>query len=187
MKLAVITGAFLLLACSMPGVGELEERVDVLETSVSYDDSELTDSFDQVFNSIEDLDERVTFLENGDISLPAGPSAQDRDEPGEIEPPEEKIITISDVEGLEDSMNLITDSLTVIDESLIEVVLSLDSLILENDSLKTELSSLRSEIANLRYTINHLGPSRSSSTGSGTRSGSDSSEGRGTSGSSGTR
>ena len=28
MKLAILTGAFLLLACNMPGVGELEERVD---------------------------------------------------------------------------------------------------------------------------------------------------------------
>ncbi len=183
MKLMVLTGAFLLLACSMPGVGELEERVDVLETSVSYDDFELADSFNQIFNNIEDLDERITFLETGDISLPVEPSAQDRDEPGDIEPPVEKIITISDVEGLEDSMNLLADSLTVIDESLNEVVLSLDSLVLENDSLKTELSSLRSEIADLRYTINHLGPSRSSSsTGGGTRPGSGSSEGTGTSG-----
>ena len=183
MKYMVMTGAFLLLACSMPGVGELEERVDVLETSVSYDDSDLTDEFDQVFDYIEDLDERVTFLETGDISRITERSAQDRDVPGDIEPPEEKIITISDVEGLEDSMNLFTDSLTVIDESLKDVALSLDSLILENDSLKTELSSLRSEVANLRYTINHLGPSRStSSTGGGTRPGSGGSGDTGTGG-----
>ena len=185
MKLIIMTGAFLLLACNMPGVGELEERVDVLETSVSYDHSELTDNFDQVFDDIEDLDGRVAFLETGAISRTTEPSVQERDVPGDIEPLEEKIITISDVEGLEDSMNLLTDSMTVIDESLNEVVLSLDSLILENDSLKTELSSLRSEVADLRYTINHLGPSRSSSsTGSGTRPGSGSS---GTSGTSGTR
>ena len=184
MKLIILTGAFLLLACNMPGVGELEERVDVLETSVSYDDSEFTDNFNQVFDDIEDLDGRVTFLETGDISRTTEHSVQDRDVSGDIEP-SEKIITISDVEGLEDSMNLLTDSITVIDESLNEVVLSLDSLILENDSLKTELSNLSSEVADLRYTINHLGPSRSSSsTGSGTRPGSGSS---GTTGTSGTR
>jgi uncharacterized membrane protein YgcG len=186
MKLIILTGAFLLLACSMPGVGELEERVDVLETSVSYDDSEFTDNFNQLFDDIEDLDGRVAFLETGDISQVTERSVQDRDVSGDIEP-SEKIITISDVEGLEDSMNLLTDSMTVIDESLNEVVLSLDSLILENDSLKTELSNLSSEVADLRYTINHLGPSRSSSSGGGTRSGSGSSGTTGTSGSSGTR
>ena len=183
MKLVILTGAFLLLACNMPGVGELEERVDVLETSVSYDDSEFTDNLNEVFDDIEDLGDRVAFLETGDISRTTERSVQERDVSGDIEPSEDKVITISDIEGLEDSMNLLTDSMTVIDESLNEVVLSLDSLILENDSLKTELSSLRSEVADLRYTINRIGTSSSSSSSSssGTRPSS------GSSGTTGTR
>lgn len=165
MKYFIILAAILLAACKMPGVGELEERVDSIETATLYDDSELSGRVDIVEEGVEYLDERVTTLESGESTViyeqpePIGEEVRE-----EIETPAPVSFGIGDVEGLQDSIDIlntdigiISDSIIVMNEGLSELTISVDSLILENDTLRTELSELQTEVADLRYTVNRMG------------------------------
>jgi hypothetical protein len=162
MKYFVISAVILLLGCSMPGVGELEERVDSLETEAVYDDSDIIERVDQVEGDIEILDERVTVIEH--LGMAEITQVTDTHTPPVREIPEEveveKIIAVSDIAGLQDSMNVIrlgfTDSLAVLDESIVNLGLSIDSLTMENDSLKADMEDLQDQINSLSYTVDNM-------------------------------
>lgn len=158
MKYFLVSFAILLLGCSMPGVGELEERVDDVEAAAVYDDSDMIDRIDDVEGDVELLDERVTAIEYGD-----DPDIT-HDRPLHEAPTEEsqveKDLAISDIVGLQDSMDImktyLSDSIAVLDESLTNLVLSVDSLTMENDSLKVELEDLQDQIQSLSYTVDNM-------------------------------
>ena len=191
MKYFLISVVILLLGCSMPGVGELEERVDELETTTAYDDSDIVEQVYMLEGDIEIIDERVSILEHSDVSdithVTTEPRTQS-DTPA-TEPEEEKILVIADIEGLQDSMDLLStnlsDSILVLDESIELLVLSLDSLVMENDSLRADLEDLQSTVSSLSYTVENMrytGTESSTSSGgrsssSGTTSGESSSSG----------
>lgn len=171
----------------MPGVGDLEERMDDLETTTDYDDTGLVERVDEVEDDVEVLDERVTAIESGDIS--AVTSTDRTEDPANETREQEKVtLTISDIEGLQDSMDVLrtslSDSIVVLDESFENLVLSVDSLTMENDSLKTELEDLKNQVTSLTHTVENLrytGDTPSSSRGSSSETG-----GRGGTSSSGT-
>jgi len=176
----------------MPGVGELEERVDELETTTVFDDSDLVEEIENLDFEVGYLDERVTALEIGgiaeipDISMPDDLPADiiESPDPVELTPVE---LTLEDIVGLQDSMDVMkaefSDSITVLDESLAGLLLSVDSLSLANDSLKIQLDDLQDQMASLSSTVQNIqstGTSSSSSRGSGTSgTGTGSSGGRG--------
>ncbi len=175
MKYILIFAVILLLGCDMPGVGELSERVDELEETTAYDDSDIVEQVYMLEGDIEIIDERVSALEHGDVSdithVTTEP-ATTRDTPA-TEPEEEKILVIADIEGLQDSMDLLStnlsDSILVLDESIELLVLSLDSLVMENDSLRADLEDLQSTVSSLSYTVENM---RYTGTGSGSSGGS---------------
>ncbi len=187
MKYFLISVVILLLGCSMPGVGELEERVDELEDITTYDDSDIVEQVYMLEGDIEIIDARVTSLEHGDVSDITHVTTEPRTQPDT--PPEVvKVLVIADIEGLQDSLDImstnLSDSITVLDESIELLVLSMDSLTMENDSLRVDLEDLQDTVASLSYTVENMrytgteaGSTRS---GSGTSSGT-SSTGRGTS------
>ena len=193
MKYFLILVVILLLGCSMPGVGELEERVDDLEDATAYDDSDIVEQLYKLEEDIEIIDERVSSLESGDASDITHITTELRPPPDTPapEPEIEKILVISDIEGLQDSLDILStnlsDSITVIDESIELLVLSLDSLTMENDSLRVDLEDLQDKVASLSYTVENM---RYTGTESGsTRGGSSTSSGttgRGTSSTTGT-
>ncbi len=184
MKYFLISIVILLLGCSMPGVGELEERVDELEDITTYDDSDIVEQVYMLEGDIEIIDARVTALEHGDVSdithVTTEPGTQ-ADTPPEVV----KILVIADIEGLQDSLDILStnlsDSITVLDESIELLVLSMDSLTMENDSLRVDLEDLQDTVASLSYTVENMrytgteagstrGGSGTSSTGRGTSS-----------------
>ncbi|NOQ21664.1 MAG: hypothetical protein GQ565_03295 [Candidatus Aegiribacteria sp.] len=168
MKYFLVFAVILLLGCNMPGVGELEERVDDLETTVAYDDSDLMEMIEEFGSDLETLDERLTAIEYGDE--PGVRHARTSHETPAGEAQVQKLIAISDIRGLQDSMDVL--------------YLSLDSLTLENDSLRADLEDLQDKVASLSYTVENM---RYTGTESGaTRGGSGTSgSGRGSSTSSG--
>ena len=185
MKYFLVFAVILLLGCDMPGVGELSERVDDLEGTVAYDESDIVEQVYKLEGDIEIIDERVSALEMGgvaeirEISIP-DPDIEDEVEPEVLEP---VILTVDDIEGLQDSLDLLntnlSDSITVIDESIELLVLSLDSLTMENDSLRTDLEDLQDTVASLSYTVENM---RYTETGSGSSTGGRSSSGTTSSG-----
>ena len=185
MKYFLISVVILLLGCSMPGVGELEERVDELETTTTYDDSDIVEQVYMLEGDIEIIDARVTALEHGDVTdithVTTEPGTQP-DTPPEVV----KVLVIADIEGLQDSLDILStnlsDSITVLDESIELLVLSMDSLTMENDSLRVDLEDLQDTVASLSYTVENM---RYTGTSSGTSSGTPT-EGRGSSTSGGT-
>ncbi len=185
MKYFLISAVILLLGCSMPGVGDLKERVDELEITAAYDDSDVNERIDEVKGDVEILDVRITAIESGgvsDITIPDREDRPDREIP-EVETPEveEVILTIADIEGLQDSIDVmkagLSDSIAVLDESFGNMTLSMDSLILENDSLKIELEDLQDQISSLSYTVENMRYSGTESTSS--RGGASGTGGRG--------
>ena len=185
MKYFLVFAVILLLGCDMPGVGELSERVDDLEGTVAYDESDIVEQVYKLEGDIEIIDERVSALEMGgvaeirEISIP-DPDIEDEVEPEVLEP---VILTVDDIEGLQDSLDLLntnlSDSITVIDESIELLVLSLDSLTMENDSLRTDLEDLQDTVASLSYTVENM---RYTETGSVSSTGGRSSSGTTSSG-----
>ena len=162
MKYFLIFAVILLLGCDMPGVGELEERVDDLEATTAYDDSDMVDVIDEIESDIEILDERVTAIEYGEVSDITHTTEQPR--PAQDAPTQEdqveRIHAISDIDGLQDFMDdlstSLSDSITVLDESIESLVLSLDSLTMENDSLRVDLEDLQDKVASLSYTVENM-------------------------------
>ncbi len=190
MKYFLIFAVILLLGCSMPGVGELEERVDELEDVTAYDDSDIVEQVYKLEGDIEIIDERVTALEHGDVSDITHVTTELRTPPdtSDPEPEIEKVLVISDIEGLQDSLDILStnfsDSITVLDESIELLVLSLDSLTMENDSLRVDLDDLQDRVASLSYTVENM---RYAETGSGSSTGGrSSSTSSGTTGTTGT-
>ncbi|MCD4700817.1 MAG: hypothetical protein K8S24_03075 [Candidatus Aegiribacteria sp.] len=182
MKYFLIFAVIMLMGCDMPGVGELTERVDELETTTAYDDSDIVDVIDDIEDDIEILDERVTAIEHGDIAdiQPTEQLRPAQDTPSS-EAQVERILAISDIEGLQDIMDDLStsliDSITVLDESIESLVLSLDSLTMENDSLRIDLEDLQDKVASLSYTVENMRYTGTTSTS--TRSGSSSSSSSG--------
>ena len=175
MKYFLISVVILLLGCSMPGVGELEERVDDLETATAFDGTDLKDRIDVVEGDVEILDERVTAIESGDALLPVSMDRVEIEEPQQPQQEEKVDLTIADIVGLQDSIDVLkttlSDSFVMIDESYENLSLSMDSLILENDSLKIQIDDLQDQINDLSYTVDNLrytGDTPSSSRGGGT-------------------
>ncbi len=162
MKYFLISAVILLLGCSMPGVGELEERVDDLETTTAYDDSDLVEMIDEIGIDVEALDIRVTAIEYGDASDITPVTTELRTQPDTPvqEPENEKVLVISDIEGLQDSLDemrtSLSDSIALHDVSIENLVLSLDSLTMENDSLRVDLEDLQDKVASLSYTVENM-------------------------------
>jgi len=162
MRYFLIFAVILLLGCDMPGVGELEERVDDLESSTAYDDSDIVDVIDEIENDIDILDERVTAIEHGEVSDVTSITTEIRTQPDipADEDQDQKILSISDIEGLQDLMDDLStsliDSITVLDESIESLVLSLDSLTMENDSLRVNLDDLQDKVESLSYTVQNM-------------------------------
>jgi chromosome segregation ATPase len=184
MKYFLVFFVILLLGCSMPGVGELEERVDDIEAAAVYDDSDMIDRIDEVEGDVEVLDERVTAIEYGDFSGAADDQGRRVHETGAVGMQVQKDLAISDIAGLQDSMDImktdLSDSITVLDESLANLVLSVDSLTMENDSLKIELEDLQDQIQSLSYTVENMRYTGTASTSTrGSTSGTGGSGGRG--------
>lgn len=196
MKYFLVSFVILLLGCSMPGVGELEERVDDIEAAAVYDDSDMIDRIDDVEDDVELLDDRVTTIEYGDE--PDITHGRPLHETPTEETQVQKDLSISDIVGLQDSMDImktdLSDTIAVIDESLASLVLSVDSLTMENDSLKVELEDLQDQIQSLSYTVENMRytgtastSSRGSTSGTGGSGGRSSSTGGGGTSGGGTR
>jgi hypothetical protein len=171
--------ALMLFSCKAPGVGELEERIDELESSTAYDDSDLVDRVDYVEEEIVMLDERVTAIEMGEfVEIPEVPQQVQEpvQEPTQIEEPEQipqelPPPTMDDIPGLLDSLSYmemsVYDSITVVGMSVDQLSLRLDSVSAENDSLRAELDELKETVQDLSWAVDNL-RSTSSSGSSGT-------------------
>jgi len=186
MRYVLIFAVILLLGCDIPGVGELSERVDDLEDTTTYDDSDLDGRVGEVEYEMMLIDGRVTAIEDGGVADISHTTTELRTpaDTSDPEPEVEKILVIADIEGLQDSLDILntnlSDSITVLDESIEILVLSLDSLTMENDSLRVDLEDLQEKVTNLSYTVENM---RYTGTESGsTRGGSSSGTSSGTSG-----
>lgn len=170
MKYFLVSAVILLLGCSMPGVGELEERVDDLEITAVYDDSDLVELIDELYVETGIIDERLTALESGDVAEIRDTSTPQRLPRDEIETltPELPDLTIEDIEELQNSMDVmridLLDSISVRDGSIESMVLTLDSLTIENDSLRIGLAELQDQIESLTSTVENMRSSSTSST-----------------------
>jgi predicted nuclease with TOPRIM domain len=184
MKYFLLIVAILMLGCSMPGVGELEERVDELESTAAYDDSDLVERVEYVEDEVIVLDERVTNLEMvgtvevPDIHTPATTTqqvvTQPEEQPEPVTGPEPVIMNIDDVEGLDDALGMLEtslrDSIQTLDGSLYQLTLRIDSLETENDSLKAQLDELSETVQDLSSTVSSLRSTSYSSSSSGSSS-----------------
>jgi chromosome segregation ATPase len=152
MKYIVMCSILALAACSMPGVGELEERVDVLEGATGYDDTELVsrmDGLEEQYGALEDL-----------LALPAD-YATDSTVHGERPSidPAQILLLQETLTGLTDSLTLLrddlaymTDSLSATSEALEEVGLAVDSLTAENEEMKSDLEDLQGALWSMQQT-----------------------------------
>jgi uncharacterized protein (UPF0335 family) len=188
MKYFLVSSVILLLGCSMPGVEKLEERVDDIEAVAVYDDSDIIEQIDKLEDDVVIIDERVTAIEYGDFSNVVDEQGGRVHETAAGEVQIQKDLAISDIVGLQDSMDILktglSDSITVLDESLENIILSVDSLTMENDSLKIELEDLQDQIQSLSYTVENMRytgttstSTRGSTSGTGDRGGSTSGSG----------
>jgi tetrahydromethanopterin S-methyltransferase subunit B len=178
MKYSLILVAILMVVgCKMPGVGELEERVDELETTAAYDDSDLVDRIEYVEDEMVILDQRVTSLETGEVAeVPhrvetvEDPARQEVTET----PAEPLTVNMEDIPGLIDELNgmesAFMDSLSGMDGTVTEIsafveelTLTVDSLSMENDSLRVRLDELEETVQDLSYAVNSLRTSTTSS------------------------
>ena len=188
MKYLLLIPLLLLAACKMPGVGELEERVDDLETATVYDDSDLTERVEYVEEEVMVLDQRVSVLESGDpphwdVTTPDSPGtssqppASQQTVPGNP-PLQDGVLEVGimDVIGLQDSLEnmktAVFDSISMNGESIEALTLRMDSLKIENDSLKVQLEELKEEMEDLAGTVESLRYSGTSPGGVSTRGGS---------------
>lgn len=172
MRYVFILAAVMMMGCSLPGVGELEERVDELESSEDYDTGELEERIDELAERLETLDRQVSAPEVTEVSRT-----------GEERTVEPTALSMEDIPGLTDSLDVIrtgiSESAARLDTTATDLASALDSLSMENDSLRVELDELKETVQNLRYTVNNLGTSGTSSGSSrgGTSSGTSSSRG----------
>lgn len=198
MRYFLVLMVVMMMGCKLPGVGELEERVDDLETTAVYDDSDLEDRLDYVEEEIVILDMRVTSIETGGATgIPAVPGQVT--EPVQVHDPvtppaEPSSIDLEDVTGLEEALEVLGASLDdsiaalggdimELDGSMEELVLQVETLSLRvdslesvNDSLGVQLEDLEETVQNLSYTVENL-RNASSSSSSGGRGGTSSSTG----------
>lgn len=169
MRYLLVLAAVMMTGCSVPGVGELEERVDDLESSADFDTGELEDRIDELAERLETLDRQV--------SEPEAARVTETGEERIMEPP---TLSMEDIAGLTDSLNVmktdISESVSRLDTTAVELALTVDSLSMENDSLRAELDELTETVQNLSYTVSNL---RNSGTTSGSSRGSGSSSGTG--------
>lgn len=202
--LLVIITIAVMVGCKAPGVGDLEERVDELESTAAYDDGDLVDRVEYVEDEVIILDERVTALESGGIAevpdiQPPVDASQPTTPQQETLPPEEPVeISMEDIPGLLDSLtsmeSAVYDSIGALDSTVAELEIALDSLSMENDSLRVQLEDLTETVQSLSYTVENMrytGSTSSSSRGgtssssTGGRGGTSSSTGTGTTSSGG--
>ncbi len=179
MKYFLVFAVIMLLGCSIPGVGELEKRVDDIEATASYDDSGLLDRIDNLKDDVTLIDERITALEHGDISGVVDEQGGRVHPAAEGETQVQKKLEISDIAGLQDSMDLMRSSLS---DSILALEESIDSITVANDSLKMELSDLQDKVQSLSYTVRNMQSSGSTSSRSSSSSGSGGSGNRSSSG-----
>jgi archaellum component FlaC len=188
MKYLLVLAAVLMMGCKMPGVGELEERVDELESTTVYDDSDLVDRVEYVEDEIVMIDQRVTSLEMGEVAqipvMPEQGRPPVQEEGSDTTPVEQQVPAMEDIPGLIDRLDgiesAVFDSMTVLDGSLAELyttvedlsiavdslTLGMDSLTVENDSLKVRMEELEETVQDLSYTVSSLRTSSTSSTSS---------------------
>ncbi len=198
MRYFIVASVLMLVACSMPGMGEIEERMEELETTVTYDDSAVNDRLQELEGELADLEVLVTGMDidqfeggpdsTGRTSSRPSPGVASADFEGLLESVDELTESLADVP---DSIQALGRTLTDLDDSLIaaredieEMVLQMDSLALENDSLRDELGSLEWQISDLRTQFNQIGARSGDSGSGGTRPGT---EGGTTGGSTGGR
>jgi len=184
MKYFFVASVLMLVACSMPGMGEIEERMEELETTVTYDDSAVNDRIQELEGELADLEVLITGMDidqfeggrdsTGRTSSRPSPSMASADIEGLLESVDELTESLA---GVPDSIQALGRTLTDLDDSLIaaredieEMVLQMDSLALENDSLRDELGSLEWQISDLRTQFDQIG-ARSGDASSGTRPG----------------
>ncbi|MBN2609109.1 MAG: hypothetical protein JXA64_08340 [Candidatus Fermentibacteraceae bacterium] len=186
MKYLLILAAVLMMGCKMPGVGELEERVDELESTTVYDDSDLVDRVEYVENEIVIIDQRVTSLEMGEVAqipeMPEQGRPPVQEEGPDTTPVEQRVPAMEDIPGLLEHLDgmesAFFDSMTVLDVSLADLyatvedlsfavdslTMGMDSLSIENDSLKVRMEELEETVQDLSYTVSTLRTSSTSST-----------------------
>jgi len=157
-KVALVCSLMVLGACSMPGVGELEERVDSLEAVPAYDDSEIAGRMDS-------LEEQFLALE-GLLALPADfgtdstghGAARPSIDPSQILLLQEGLATMTDtlsalggdlrtmgdsISALNGEIADLTDSLAASGEALEEIGIAVDSLTADNEAMKEDIEDLQ--------------------------------------------
>lgn len=165
MKYFIFTAALVLVACSMPGVGELEERVDALETGTSYDDTELNGRLAALEDQLEGLEDILAMpVDYGTDST--GQAMRPAIDPAQITRLQASLADLTDsltvlggdIKVLGDSIMVLntglgemTDSLAAVKTSLDEVTLAVDSLTIQNEELRTDLDDLEDEVASIRW------------------------------------
>lgn len=171
MRYFLVLAAVIMTGCSVPGVGELEERVDELESEADFDAGELEARIDELAERLETLDRRV--------SAPVTTEALETGEERMVEP---RTLSMEDITGLTDSLDAVRtgfeESVARLDTTATELASALDSVSMENDSLRAELDELQETVQNLSYTVSNL---RTSGTSSGSSRGGTSSSGTGSS------
>jgi hypothetical protein len=200
MKYFLFCSMLALVACSMPGVGELEERVGVLEESTGYDDTGLTarmDQLEQQYGALEDL-----------LALPVDYATDSTGHGGDVRPsidPAQILLLQETLASLTDSLSAIggdirlmgdsisvlnenladlTDSLSVTSETLDEVGIAVDSLTAENVAMLSDIEDLQGELWSIQQAAqDEMGTSGRGSTGSGSRDSGTSGSGSGSRGS----
>lgn len=165
---AIITVILLLVGCKMPGVGELEERVDALETESTYDDTELVDRIVDVEYDLAELSDKMDEMEM------SGPPAQTGGQSGQQMQPQStelQIPAFDDIPGLQEALadmqSSISDTISQVGTSVEELNGTIEALTAENDSLRTQLEDLKETVDDLRYTVDNMGSSGGGSSGGG--------------------
>ncbi|OPL19126.1 MAG: hypothetical protein AVO35_12260 [Candidatus Aegiribacteria sp. MLS_C] len=189
MRYFLVLMVIIMAGCRLPGVGELEERVDDLETTAVYDDSDLKERLDYVEEEIVILGMRVTAIETGGVAeIPNEP--HEGTAPVQVQEPltppaEPSVIGLEDVNGLNESLEelwtAMDDSIASLDGDITEMDGSMEGLLLQvdtlnlridsleslNDSLGVQLEDLEETVQNLSYTVQNLRNASSSSSSGG--------------------
>lgn len=170
---AIVAVILLLVGCKMPGVGELEERVDDLETESSYDDTELVDRIVDVEYDLAELNDKME-----DMEL-SGPSVQTVGEQSgqqvNTQPTELQVPDFDEIPGLQEALaemqSSISDTISRVGSSVEELNENITNLTTENDSLRVELEDLKETVEDLRSTVNNMGSSGGGGSSGGSHSG----------------
>lgn len=180
MMIAALSSVALVAGCSLPGMEDLENRVDEeigsLETRVG-DIEDIAESFMEVGSG--DLEERLATMENEIAVISSVVSGGEQGEG-----PDLSALTqmSTDLEALQETLadqaeafTATTELLDSLNTTVVELGTEIDSLVVARDELQEEIDDLEGEVAYLESLVEAI-----DARGSGSSSG-----GRGDSGSSG--